>query len=48
MIENVKEDWRFRNQNRYLRNLTFIYKKYDIIKIVEGYAKKNILLDLYF
>ena len=29
-MKNIKDDWRFTNQNKYLRNMTFRYKKYDI------------------
>ena len=29
-MKNIKDDWRFQNQNKYLRNMTFRYKKYDI------------------
>ena len=28
-MKNIKDDWRFQNQDRFLKNKVFIYKKYD-------------------
>ena len=27
---DLKSDWRFTNQNQYLKNITFMYKKYSL------------------